>query len=75
MEMDCVEAAREEDRGTPISDRCHKRTYYRKMGKVIGACSGEKTEYIYVEYHNTGPVHGRPMCKKLLEEKIRRGNQ
>jgi hypothetical protein len=56
--------------GTPIRSVCHKRTFYRKMGGTVGACNGEFTEYIYVEYHNSGLVHGWPISESELERKL-----
>ena len=55
--------------GTLIHDRCHKRTYFQNIGKVIGACAGEKTSLIFVEYVNCGLVHGWPISEKELKKK------
>jgi hypothetical protein len=63
------------DGGTLIKDICHKRTFYRDMGRDIGASLGEMTSYIFVEYHNSGDVHGRPMTLKQIQEKIKRANK
>jgi hypothetical protein len=56
MELECVEG-----QGQQLQDRCHKRTYFRKMDRRIGASAGEFTEYIFVEYLNSGLVHGWPI--------------
>jgi hypothetical protein len=56
--------------GTPIRSVCHKRTFYREMSAVIGACNGEMTPYLYVEYHNSGLVHGWPISESELRRKL-----
>lgn len=64
MEISCVKGE-----GTLVRDRPHKRSYYRHVGRRIGASSGEFTEYIYVEYHNSGSVHGYPITWSELVSK------
>jgi hypothetical protein len=64
MEIGCVTG-----RGISIRARLNKRTYYRKMGRTIGASAGEYTEYIYVEYCNSGSVHGYPITWDELVSK------
>jgi hypothetical protein len=46
----------------------HVREFWGKQGQKVGAALGEETEYIFVEYHQSGAVHGRPMTKKMLIE-------
>jgi hypothetical protein len=67
MEMECIRVGKEGG-GQLIQDRCHKRTYWKEMGQVIGASAGEKTCFIFVEYHNSGQVHGRPITWKELRD-------
>lgn len=67
MELSCL--GRD---GRLIQDRCHKRTYWRCMDRIIGASAGEQTQYIFVEYVNSGHVHGRPIAASELDEKLRR---
>jgi hypothetical protein len=64
MELDCIQG-----QGHLISDRCHKKTYYRKMDRTIGASAGESTPYIFVEYVNSGLVHGWPITWEQLRKK------
>jgi hypothetical protein len=42
------------------------------MGQEIGASAGEKTALIYVEYMNSGAVHGRPITREQINQKIKR---
>jgi hypothetical protein len=72
MELQTVGDENNLPRGTLIQDRCHKRTFYRDMGRVIGASAGERTQFIFVEYVNSGTVHGRPMTWREIQEKVRR---
>jgi len=46
-----------------------------KLEKVIGASDGKKTQYIFVEYVNSGSVHGRPMTWQEIEEKVQRARK
>ena len=64
MILECVE------KGTPIGDRCHKRTFYQRMNSVIGASAGEHTNCLFVEYINTGLVHGWPIAESELQRKL-----
>ncbi len=52
-----------------IRTRAAVRMYYRDLGRVIGASDGQETTFIYVEYGQAGPVHGRPITKQELREK------
>jgi hypothetical protein len=73
MEMECVGRRDGTGRhGTLIREVCHKKTFYRNMGREIGASIGEKTAFIFVEYVNSGSVHGRPMTWEQIQEKIKR---
>src|SRR5882724_1128165 len=57
MELACIRD------GDQIQDKCHKRTYWARLTDVIGASAGEKTQFLYVEYLNTGNVHGWPITE------------
>lgn len=72
MQLACVRTKDDEveGRGTLIKDQCHKRTFFRIMGAIIGASSGEKTSILFVEYVNSGKVHGRPITQKELDDKL-----
>lgn len=36
------------------------------LGFSVGASGGRETNFMYVEYNSSGPVHGRPMtCEEL----------
>ena len=48
---------------------CHIRRFYRRFDFVVGACDGEQTNYLFVEYINTGSVHGWPASVKCLRRK------
>jgi len=60
-ETNCVE------KGILIEQTENVRTYYKKLDHTVGVCSGEFTDYIYAEWHDGGPVHGRPISVKALE--------
>lgn len=52
-----------------VAKRKHnRRVYWRHMGRIIGASNGKETEYIYVEYAQSGNVHGRPITKAELRK-------
>ena len=71
MELECVQG-----QGRLIRGRCHKRTYFRKMDRTIGASAGEFTPYIFVEYVNSGLVHGWPITwEQLTKNKGVLGNE
>jgi hypothetical protein len=64
LELRCL------DSGSLVRDAGHKRTYYMRCpGVTVGACSGEYTEYVFVEWLDSGTVHGRPMCESELKRK------
>lgn len=48
---------------------CHIRRFYRRFDFVVGACDGEQTNYLFVEYVNMGSVHGWPASVKCLRRK------
>ena len=66
MEMGCI--ARSELELTPRR-RPHVREFYGRFPQYIGASEGKKTKYIYVEYHQSGAVHGRPVTGEFLKKK------
>lgn len=70
LEVACVTGG-----GVAIKDRCHKRTYWMKTGQEIGACTGQKTRYIFVEYLNSGTLHGWPVSWEILRKKGVKGNE
>ena len=72
MHLECVA---KNGSGKLIKERCHKRTFYVEMGAVIGASSGEKTKILFVEYVNSGKVHGRPITQKELDDKLKRADK
>jgi hypothetical protein len=39
---------------------------FAHLGFAVGASEGQETNFIYVEYNSSGPVHGRPMTPKML---------
>lgn len=61
-ELDCV------DNGVCLKFTKNVRKFYRKLDHVVGACSGEETNYIYAEWHMSGAIHGRPISEKLLKQ-------
>lgn len=42
---------------------------YPNLGFAVGASMGEETTYVFVEYHSSGVVHGRPMIMEELRSK------
>jgi hypothetical protein len=38
---------------------------------AVGASQGEMTNFIYVEYHQVGTVHGRPITWSELRRKFK----
>jgi hypothetical protein len=67
MEMDCVSG----HAGTFIRESGHLRMYWRKMPDTIGASSNQFTDYLYVQWHCGGSVHGYPLTKKELNSRKR----
>ena len=65
MEMGCVGGAGNEF----PSRRRTVRQFYREFDRVVGASSGRLVRYIYVEYHQTGAVHGWPISRAELRRK------
>jgi hypothetical protein len=50
----------------------HVRMFWMELqdlGFPVGASEGSPTHYIYVEYHTSGAVHGRPISRRVLKEK------
>lgn len=52
--------------GTVIRETHNKRTAYMKLTDVVGACSGEDTNYCFAEC-TSGFYHGRPICERELK--------
>jgi hypothetical protein len=48
-----------------------KKRYTRDVGRLIGASNGIETNWIYVEYHTSGSVHGRPITAAEIRLKTR----
>jgi len=74
-EIAAMELAAVQGRGTSIQNRCHKRTYYLDTGRIVGASKGEQTRYLFVEYVNSGSVHGWPITSAQVDEKMRRARK
>lgn len=55
--------------GNLIRQSGHVRTYWRNMGRTIGASCGELTDYIFVRWHCMGSVHGYPITRGELINK------
>jgi len=72
MQIESVNSDPEYVVGTPIRSECHKRTFFRDMQRIIGASAGEKTQFIYVEYVNSGQVHGWPITEDQLKRKLKK---
>ncbi|MBW3541557.1 MAG: hypothetical protein KY476_14915 [Planctomycetes bacterium] len=65
MEMACVLGA-----GIEFdSPEAHVRYFFQEFENSIGASAGSLVEHIYVEYHQSGPVHGRPISIEELRRK------
>ena len=65
LELACIE------HGTLIKEVPDlKRTYYMKdqQNRVIGACSGQYTAFVFAEWHRVGYIHGRPISRTALEK-------
>jgi hypothetical protein len=69
MEMSCVPG---EGRGlgTELPQRaCNLRRFYRRFADYIGASEGKKTDYIMVQYDQSGCVHGYPVTVDYLRSR------
>jgi len=62
LELDCVNL------GIIIKNTGKKIKFYRKMDHIVGACSGERTCYVYAEWLMSGEIHGRPASEKWLRQ-------
>ena len=64
LEMHCI------DEGVMFRDHGEVKRFYLKSGRIVGACSGELTEYVYAEWDSGsgGLVHGRPISIRRLRE-------
>ena len=71
MEIDVIAGANQQDQGQEIPDKCTltKRVYWKCMNRIVGASRGKQTEYIFVEYAQSGDVHGRPIDEPQLKRK------
>ena len=85
LEMSCIDYALltpEERRRFPSADQrgmCEelpavrtKRSFFCQMNFLVGASSGEETSFVYVEWHQAGDIHGRPIT---FDELIVKGLQ
>jgi hypothetical protein len=72
MEMGAIENAQKHPEHELPRMKDHVRAFWMRFDLVVGASNGETTNYIYVEWHFNGSVHGRPMTKRDL---IRKGMQ
>lgn len=60
LELDCIRD------GTVIRSSAIKKTFYMLMPNIVGLCCGTLTRYVFAEWHQTGAVHGRPICPASL---------
>jgi hypothetical protein len=66
-------------------DSGHIRYFYAHVNDIlpagktpgfhIGASKGQQTDLIYVEYHQCGAVHGRPIAPEELAKKLKRAGK
>lgn len=55
--------------GIPLVDAGNFVSCYLHLpGQIVGACSGEFTEYVYAEMYN-GQYHGYPISPQLLRKR------
>lgn len=66
MEMDCVRAPLGTELPRP---KDHVRAFFQEFDFEVGASQGQRTNFIYVEYHTSGVVHGYPITETELESK------
>ena len=45
------------------------RCFYLDVGEPVGACGGQVVSAVYVEWHSSGTVHGRPMTPSELRKR------
>ena len=65
MEMNCVQGG-----GIELPQRaCTLRRFYRAFPRCIGASEGKKTDYIMVQYDESGAVHGYPVTMDYLRSR------
>ena len=48
---------------------CHRRTFYKRVTKIIGASEGIKTDFVFATYSNDGSVHGYPVTTQYLRDR------
>jgi hypothetical protein len=68
LELRCVQ----ESGAAIIPPKHHVIEFFMEItdfGFSVGASNGEETDYIYVEYHQAGAVHGRPITWNQLQQK------
>ena len=56
-----------------ITETHHLRTYFRQVGRTIGASNGEFTDFVFVIWQISNSVHGFPISKDELISKKRVG--
>jgi hypothetical protein len=65
IEMECVEGV-----GVEFdSPRPHVRHFFREIDFEVGASNGRLVRFVYVEYHQSGAVHGGPISIEELRKK------
>ena len=65
IELECVHGA-----GVEFdSPHAHVRYYFQELEFDVGASQGHLVRHIYVEYHQSGAVHGRPISVEELRQK------
>jgi hypothetical protein len=64
LELLCI------DEGEAYTDVGEVQKFYMKVDRIIGACSGELTDYIFAQWDGGkgGLIHGRPISVKRLRE-------
>ena len=63
LEMRCIRL------GQQIGQHSAIRDYWIELAEVVGASKGKETRYVFAEWHQTGPVHGRPITRDELRRK------
>jgi len=58
------------DEGEVYTDVGEVQKFYMNVGRIIGACSGELTQYIFAQWDGGkgGLIHGRPISVKRLRQ-------
>lgn len=63
LEMLCVRQGQLYGRRSVIRD------FWLRFEFVVGASKGKETNYVTAEWHQSGPVHGRPITAEELRKK------